>query len=218
MLYHPNLPKLWNEDLAYFCGLILGDGSLPKAYSKRPNGKIQKRYIIHFFCNSDEFVKDIYIPIFKKLFEINPRIIILKKKHPLYVCTIESKELYLFLERRGITTGKKAKIAKIPKLPSKYQLSLLAGLLDTDGGKKGNGFGLSTASNNLGLFCEEMFKKLNFSYHSCPWYYNNHKYHQIYVHKKDFPKILKSIPLKHKDKINFINASVAQLVEHHIGT
>lgn len=211
------LPKRWNNDLAYFCGLILGDGSLPKAFTKRPNGKIQKRHLIYFFCNSLNFCKEVYIPLFVRLFNINPRLEIRKKKDRkiLYNCPIESKKIYLFLKNKGITTGKKAKIAKIPNLPKKYYAPLLAGLLDTDGGKKGSGFGLSTASKYLAKFCDNMFKQFKFSYHSCPWKYNNHVYHQIYIHKKDFYKILKYIPLKNKEKVDFIkSAPMAQSVEH----
>jgi len=72
--------------------------------------------------------------------------------------------------------------------------------------KMGNGFGLSTSSKELADFCINLFKKLNLSFHSCPWFYNNHYYHQIYVHKKDFHKLLKYIPLKNNEKINYLKS------------
>ncbi|MCD4666715.1 hypothetical protein K8R47_02805 [archaeon] len=211
MKYKPKLPNKFNDEFAYFCGLILGDGSLPLAKSKRPNGKYQKRHIIHFYCNSLNFIEKVYYPLFKKLFEVSPRIISIKrpKKNIMYNCSIESKEIYNFLNEKGLTLGKKAKIGKIPKIPKKYYPSLLAGLLDTNGGKKGNGFGLSTASNDFANFCVKIFKKFNMSHHSCPWNYKDYIYHQIYVHKKDFHKILKHIPLKNIEKIKYLNASVA---------
>ena len=109
--------------------------------------------------------------------------------------------------------GKKARIAKIPNLPKEYFLFLLAGLLDTDGGKKGSGFGLSTASEYLAEFCENIFKELELSYASCPWFYKNHTYHQIYVHKKDFDNLLKYIPLKNEDKLKFINLVIASVAQ-----
>ena len=135
------------------------------------------------------------------------------KKNILYICTIESKTIYNFLNKEiGITNGKKAKIAKVPKLTKKNHIYLLAGLLDSDGGRKGNCFGLSTASQELADFCINMFKRLNLSFHSCPWFYNNHYYHQIYVHKKDFYKLLRYVPLKNNEKITYLKsyASVAQ--------
>lgn len=212
MLNKVKIPRI-SKDLAYFCGLILGDGSLPYAHSKRPNGKLHKRHIINFFSTSIKFLKNIYQPLFVKLFDIKPKIYIQKRGKNLivYNCRIESKIIFKFLEKIGLTTGRKAKIAKVPKLLKTYHLHLLAGLLDTDGGKKGSGFGLSTASEALALFCSKTFKDLGLSYHSCPWLYKNHNYHQIYVHKGDMFKILKYIPLQNKDKINFIKefASVA---------
>ena len=63
MKYEVKIPKKDNEELAYICGLMLGDGSLPEAYSKRPNGKYQKRYIIHFFSKHSYFTKEVYKPI-----------------------------------------------------------------------------------------------------------------------------------------------------------
>ena len=214
MEYFIKKPKRNNKDLAYFCGLILGDGSLPDAYSKRPSGKYQKRYIIHFASEYLYFIKDVYKPLFIKLFGIKPRIIrtIKPNESILYLCTIESKKLYNFLNKDiGVNNGKKAKVAKVSRISKKNYLYLLAGLLDTDGGKKGNGFGLSTASKELANFCISIFKKLNLSFHSCPWYYNNHYYHQIYVHKRDFHKLLKYIPLRNIEKIRYLKsyASVA---------
>ena len=101
MLYKPNLPDFWNEDLAYFFGLILGDGSLPNAFSKRKNGTYQRRYIIQFSCNSINFIKKVYIPLFERLFNLTPRLVIDdNKKNLLYVLIIESKILYLYLEKK----------------------------------------------------------------------------------------------------------------------
>ena len=209
----PTMPKRWNKDLAYLFGLLLGDGSLPISNTIRPNGKYQKRHFIYFISNSLEFVYETYLPLFKRVFNLAPYVMRRKeKKNPLYEVRIESKIAYEFLKNKGFTIGRKARIAKVPKMPKKYEIYLLAGLLDTDGGKKGNGFGLSTASEYLASFCIEMFQKLKLSHHSCPWHYKDHIYHQIYVPKREMIRLLKAIPLKNKEKINFIrsSASVAQ--------
>jgi len=210
-MYKPTLPK-WNEDLAYLFGLLLGDGSLPLAKTIRPNGRRQTRYLIYFISNSLDFVNEVYIPLFQKLFSLTPKAILVKnKKNPLYNCRIESKMVYEFLRENGFTVGRKAKIASIPKImPAQFRIYLLAGLLDTDGGKKGNGFGLSTASKYLAEFCIEIFQELQLKHHSCPWHYNDHIYHQIYVPKREMLKLLKAIPLKNKEKINFIETNTPQ--------
>ncbi|MCU0642304.1 MAG: hypothetical protein MUF61_01855 [archaeon] len=211
MLNKARLPKKWDKDLAYLFGLLLGDGSLPLTQTKRKNGDIQKRYFVYFISNSREFLDKFYIPLFEKLFELTPRIEVKKRKNILYNCRIHSKQIYNFLVDFGYPAGRKAKIAKVPKeLPEKYEIDLLAGLLDTDGGKKGGGFGLSTSSKYLADFCIKIFEKLEIPYHSCPWRFKEHIYHQIYVNKPQMHKILKTIPIRNIDKINFIQSYMPQ--------
>ena len=208
MMYNINLPK-WSNDLAYFCGLLIGDGSLPKGFSRRPNGKIQKRHEISFVTTSLDFIINIYQPLFEKLFGIKPYIVRWKDKRrrkELFYCRVESKMLYNFLTKKlGILSGRKARIVYIPKMPNKYKIHFLAGLLDTDGGKKGSGFGISTASKKLSNFIEKMFSNLKLNYHYCPWKFKDHIYHQIYLNKENSVKILNIVPFKNKEKISFIN-------------
>ncbi|MDP3918679.1 MAG: LAGLIDADG family homing endonuclease, partial [Nanoarchaeota archaeon] len=188
----------------YIFGLLLGDGSLPKS-----NDGCRKRYMINFYSNDKEFIYEIYLPLFKDLFNLVPWIELRNKKYSiLYAARIESRILYEYFENIGFTTGRKAKIANLPKLPKKYHCDLLAGLLDTDGGKKGNGFGLSTASRHLGSFCEDVFSELNFNYNSCPWNYKGHIYHQIYVPGSEMHKLLSHITIKNKNKIKFIKSKL----------
>lgn len=220
MKHNPTLPQTWTPEFAYFFGLLLGDGSLPDSLCKKPNGTIQRRHVIHFTSNSMPFIQEVYVPLFQSLFNLTPHIVLDKnKKKPLWKIMIESITLSTFLQEKGYICGRKAKIAKVPSIPEKFYPYLLAGLLDTDGGKKGGGFGLSTSSQNLADFCIKVFKDLDLPYHSCPWHYNGHIYHQIYVGKKNMHKILHHIPLKNKDKILFINSCLrGSVVEHYLGT
>lgn len=206
MKYNVNLPK-WSNNLAYFCGLMVGDGSLPKGSSKRPNGKIQKRYEISFVSKSLEFIKNVYQPLFKNLFNIKPYIVRWKDKHKseVFYCRIESKNLYNFLTNElGMIAGRKARIASPIKMPDRYKTYFLAGLLDTDGGKKGSGFGISTASEKMSDFVKLMLFKLDMKYHYCPWKFNGHLYHQIYLNKENSIKILEFVPLRNMEKIDFL--------------
>lgn len=206
MRYLVRFPK-WSMDLAYFCGLIVGDGSLPKGFSKRPNGKIQRRYEISFVSKSLEFIKNVYQPLFENLFNIKPYVVRWKDKHKseVFYCRIESKILYNFLTNKiGMTSGRKARTVSPIEMPEKYKIHFLAGLLDTDGGKKGSGFGISTASERLSVFIKMMFSNLDVKYHYCPWKFNGHLYHQIYLNKEDSIKILEIIPLRNMEKVEFL--------------
>ena len=211
MKYKPILPRRWTSDLAYIFGLLIGDGSLPKTKSKRANGKYQQRYHICFISASRNFIDAIYNPLFISLFNLIPWIETRTREGVnLYISRIESKEVYEFLQKKGFTIGRKARIATVPKMPKKYYKYFLAGLFDTDGGKKGSGFGLCTASKYLALFCINMFKKYNIPFNSCPWRYKDHIYHQVYVRKRDMGKVLKTFPIRHVDKIHFIKTNLPQ--------
>ena len=206
----PTLPSEWNEEFAYLFGLLLGDGTLPNFSSKRPpnyKNKYQKRHVICFISNSKQFIERVYNPCFCSVFGLNPNIIkrIRLNRNVIFWSRIESIMIYKFLEKWGFTTGKKARIASVPKtLPDNLSPFLLAGLLDTDGGKKANGFGLSTASEHLAKFCMKVFDQFDIPFHSCPWHKNNHTYHQIYTGRRTMHKILEHIPLRHPDKISFL--------------
>ena len=204
-MYNVSLPKKWSADLAYLCGLITGDGSMPRTASRRLNGKLQQRHSIYFLCESETFCR-FYSSLFQNIFHVEPKVVSRNRENRsvIYVCRIESIQIYKFLEKFGMTTGRKAKTASVPKMPGEYHAHFLAGLLDTDGGKKGSGFGLCTASAELGTFCKEMFTKNKIPFKSCPWLYKGHTYHQIYVHKRDAAKIIACIPLKNPEKVNLI--------------
>lgn len=108
---------------------------------------------------------------------------------------------------KGFTVGRKARIATISKsLPKEFEIHLLAGLLDTDGGKKANSFGFTTASKELAKFCKEVFSKLGISFHETIWQYKYWDYYQIYVKKCEAYKILENIPIQNKEKIGFIKS------------
>ena len=208
MRYHVHNKFKPNADFAYLYGLLIGDGSLPKANTIRPNGKKQSRYLIYFFSNSKDFVEEVYLPLFKKVFGLLPSYSLVKnKKNPLYFVRIESLEVYNIFLKYGFKNGKKSFIAEIPEFfHSKLHKYFLAGLLDTDGGKKGNSFGLTTASQKLEIFFTNFLKTKNIPSHSCPWKYRDKIYYQTYVKRSEAWKLLKYVPLKNKEKINFINS------------
>jgi hypothetical protein len=209
MGHKPKLPATWDADLAYICGLLTGDGTLPNRISKHPSGRIQKRYEIAFISEKLDFIKEIYQPIFENIFGLKPYItqVIPDGKKPNFRCRIESKEIYLYLtEKLKLSSGKKARIAKVPIMPKELEIYFLAGLLDTDGGKKGSGFGFTTASPYLAEFVTQKFAELSLNFNSCPWTFKGYTYHQIYVPKTKLHNFLSLIPIRNNEKIETIKA------------
>jgi hypothetical protein len=207
MGHEPKLPATWNADLAYLCGLLTGDGTLPNRVFRHPSGRIQKRYEIAFISEKVDFIKEVYRPLFENIFDLKPYItkVTTNRKKPIFQCRIESKVVYLYLtEKLKLSSGKKARIAKVPPMPKEYEVYFLAGLLDTDGGKKGSGFGFTTASPYLAEFVSNKFKELNLKFSSCPWTFNEYTYHQIYVPKTKLHNFLSLIPIRNNEKIETI--------------
>jgi hypothetical protein len=207
MKNNPALPATWSEDLAYLCGLLTGDGTLPNRVLKHKSGRLQRRYEIVFISEKLDFIKEVYQPIFKELFGIPPYITtdIKNRKKPKYMCRLESKILYNYLsDTLKLSSGKKARIAKVPPMPKELEIYFLAGLLDTDGGKKGSGFGFTTASPYLAEFVSQKFKELDFQFKSTPWKFKEYVYHQIYVPRKKLQNFDSLIPLRNKEKIEVV--------------
>ena len=109
-----------NQDLAYFLGVIVGDGHL---YDNRVVISSDKR-----------FIKEVMSPFCKKLFKIK---IITRKIDSWYITEINSRALVWFLrDIFGIPIGRKVHIISIPKIILKNDElipSFLKGLYDADG-------------------------------------------------------------------------------------
>jgi len=125
-------PQLINNKLAYFCGVLTGDGSIYHRQEKSD-------YIIKCVGNpSDEvsFYDTILAPLIKELFSID----IVTKLHDsnkTYGFTIHSKDLFRYLvEDLDLPAGKKYDRLKIPseiKNNNELKINFIRGLFDTDG-------------------------------------------------------------------------------------
>lgn len=120
-----------NEDLAYLCGVLAGDGSI----NIREN-----KYDYEIKCvgnprDEKEFYKKIICTLFKKLFNVELKSKQFDKKTT-YGIRIWSKELVMFLiQRIGLPSGKKYSKLKIPEIfltNKNLTRSFISGLFDTD--------------------------------------------------------------------------------------
>lgn len=125
------LPSDMGEDLAYFCGVLAGDGSI--GFSEK-----KKDYWIKCVGNpkdEQEFYNIIIKPIIKKLFNLD----IVPKyfdKKTTYGFNINSKNLVYYLTNFiGLPLGKKYEALKIPAIflqDGKLVRQFICGLADTD--------------------------------------------------------------------------------------
>ncbi len=156
-----------SEKLAEFIGLFLGDGGISKENQATITLNKQKdSEYIDFVCN---FIEE--------LFAIKPAVYSYKtnSKKNIKTVAINSRNLIIFLKRKGIVSGNKvAKQVEVPqwiKKSESFSRSCLRGLIDTDGGVfcrrrkgkiKGVGIVFTNRSKPLLNFVKKVLKKNEF--------------------------------------------------------
>lgn len=126
------LPSNHSAELAYFCGVLTGDGSI---YTR----KNKHDYIIKCVGNpkdEKQFYSKVLSPIFSKLFGILPDMKIMDSGTT-YGFVVYSKNIYDFLTQHlQMLSGRKDRRLKIPLWvlsSEKFCISFIRGLFDTDG-------------------------------------------------------------------------------------
>ncbi len=125
------LPNNISKELAYLCGVLIGDGSL---YIRK------KKYDYIIKCvgnpkNEKEYYHRIIAPYFKKVFGLLPAIK-LHDSNTTFGFTIHSKSLLKYFEKIGFSIGKKDENLDIPhsiKENKNLLIPFIRGLFDTDG-------------------------------------------------------------------------------------
>lgn len=165
------LPIELSRDLAYFCGVLAGDGSIYTRLSKHD-------YILKCVGNPQdekEFYFEVIEPIFEKLFEfkINPQF---QDGDTTFGFVVYSKALHTFFTQIiGLPNGKKYGELRIPRI-FKYDrnliFSFIQGLADTDfylglkrGSKNKPFYPVIVGASKSKSFMEEVsneLEKLNF--------------------------------------------------------
>ncbi|HLC53107.1 MAG TPA: hypothetical protein VJK03_01050 [Candidatus Nanoarchaeia archaeon] len=125
------IPNLVDEDLAYFCGILAGDGSI--RYQKEKG-----QYEVHCAGNpkdEKEFYNEIVVPLIKKLFnlDVKPKYLDKAKIYGIDIC---SKNIVKYLnEFIGLPLGNKYDSLHIPKIfinDKIFVRNFICGLADTD--------------------------------------------------------------------------------------
>jgi len=126
------LPSIIDRELAYLCGILIGDGSIYKRDNKND-------YIIKCVGNPHD-EKELYHEVigtkFRKVFGFVPNIK-LQDSNTTYGFTIHSKSIFKYLtEVIGLKYGRKDQRLKIPDIfleDKGLLLILIKGIFDTDG-------------------------------------------------------------------------------------
>jgi len=127
-----SLPEKVSRELAYLCGVFMGDGSIYNRISK-------KEHVLKCVGNpKDEqaFYFKIIGPYFRKVFGFLPSLRYYDS-NTTFGFSVYSKALFDFLTKIiGLPSGKKYSLLKIPFIFKKDKLlviNVLRGLFDTDG-------------------------------------------------------------------------------------
>ncbi len=157
------IDKNLTPDLFCFVGIILGDGHLHKIRKRVKIDLIDKNLL--------EKIQNLVLYLFNKKARIFKRVDKRKNRNILFHMTINSKAIYVLLNKLfEVPIGKKSNIIQVPQIvknSSKYiKKSFIVGVMASDGGKRGKNLaGLSTASekfrDDLSIILDEIGIKNN---------------------------------------------------------
>ena len=169
-------------ELAWLCGLIIGDGHLyNSAKSKRD---ASPDYRIAIDISSKECMAEAYNIIYKLTKTTStPKRVAQKGRKPRLRLDVRNKALFKILtEELGIAKGKKCDCASIPAqiIHAQHQIkkAFIAGYFDADGGKRGHTIGFTSASKQLIKEVSAMLDEFGIEHARDSW--RNAKYQKDY--------------------------------------
>jgi replicative DNA helicase Mcm len=160
--HHIRLPERVNEDLAYFAGLIAGDGSVEPG----PSGGYSIR-----FSNSDPVLISNYTDLVNRLFAAN---LDFTPQSPLRAATLRfhSRLVATILRELGVPESPKSSRLELPEIllngPARNLAAYLRGLFDTDGTiqvRTGGGTCISFTTTSQALATRVQIALLRFGIH-----------------------------------------------------
>ena len=187
------LPKEITPQLAYFVGVIYGDGWIT---SKVNRIGLDKGNLLFF--------EEVYLPLLKALFGLELKI---TKAHRSWRVSFKSRIIWDLLIHVFEVSANKARTARIPAAIKSVDLDIqrqfLAGLLDTDGGSRQGSFGFTTASVELNEDVIALMHTIEIPLRRDTWFNKkvNRQYYGFVVNKRNCPLILEQIPLKNQKRL-----------------
>ncbi len=200
MNIHPVETIPLNFTSAYLAGAIVGDGHITKGLKTKHS--YFHRAIIEI---GDKSYAELLLKMFKELVPTTTTVKVRYRtgRQPLYTVAMNNKSFFHFLVfDLKIPTGAKSKIVCVPnkiKCASEdVKSAFLAGIFDTDGGKRGKTIGLTSAS--LQLICDVQDLLLQFDILSSFEVWRNTKYNCFYyglrIRRGSIDTFLSSVPVQ----------------------
>ena|GEM_PF-1728988 len=192
------IPLHLTPELAYFVGVMLGDGYI-----------VSDRFRIGIEKGNKQYLEEIFLPLISNLFGFETKVVKAKSWWRVF---IRNKALWIYLTTVfNLPIGKRRQIS-VPEVfcdtSAELKAPFIAGILDTDGGKRGKGFGFTTAHPNFNDSIVEMLKQLDVEVIRDSWF--NKKYSKQYygwkiTKKSELLKLSKTIPLKNHKRIKVLS-------------
>ncbi len=216
-----NKELVLDEDMAYLIGTIVGDGHISNNTKSKTD--LSKDYQITIELTNCEYLKEIE-SLFKEFINTKSTTYSLKKregKQQSWVFRFRNKEVYLYLTKAiGIPCGSKTSKLFVPDCIMKnnkhIKKSFIAGLFDTDGGKRGGSIGFSMKSEQLQKDTSDLLKEFKIKHYNEKWLNKRYQlyYYGIKLSKKFTAMFLYEVPLRNKSKfneiLNLLNADVPE--------
>lgn len=202
------LPKKPSEDLFYFYGALMGDGTIPNVINSE--GERQWRIIFHMVPIN--YVKNILCNLALNIFNISPKTYMdrTEGKQISIFMNINSKVVFRFFEKIiEAPIGKKAAIVKIPEYRNLSQnliSEVIAGIFDTEGGTHMYTFGMSTNSITLRNQILDFFIAKGFKMKKWDWRNQKGNWSYSLGFKEPSLKILKFVTLRNQIVIDLLRA------------
>ncbi len=174
--FRVKLPFELNEELAYFLGVLAGDG-----YLKEPKAHQRGGWTVEMCEDDYDFQVGVYRPIVERLFGCTPKLYLNKRKYGrnnLY-SRINSMIMVFYLTRAlGMISGSKAHVVETPSFIYKNKdlrltLAFISGLFDTDGTVTSGRVKFSTVSKRLFHQIKRILSKADIHHSSNIWLKNN---------------------------------------------
>lgn len=169
------IPKDLTPDIACFIGFVLGDGNLARKKKRITIELVDKGLI--------KKIKNLVLYSFNKKIKIFKRIDKRENRQIRYFVYIDNNAIYSLLNRIfEVPIGKKSDIIKIPNIikisSDNIKKAFLIGVLASDGGKRQNRLGLSTASKKFREDLSDLLNELEMRNSKDSWI--NKKYKREY--------------------------------------